>query len=397
MSDGEQYDYSDIIETLEQLEQTLIEYEDSLDSGGVDNSQIHILFRYAHNLKSSLGMARKQHCSDLTHSVENNFDLIRSGAMEGSRELIDASLDAVDLIKANLFRDEEAAEELIALKSDLDALKDRGTSAEQKGSINFLLTDEQKAKVAEKAASGESIYLVEKLIKTDISKKDYESLPIYDDIREIGTLIALHPPFEEINTKSEESIVSILFSTSMTEEELYYEIFDPMHKIDFTDAIPAAVSDTASKPAAEVTESPEPAAASEQSEQRRFLIVEDDFTTRHLELNILREFGSCEVAVDGNEAVAAFERNLLENSQYDCIFLDIIIPGIDGHEVLKRIRDFEADRNIFGFDRTKIIIVSNLRDMENISRSFRAQSDSYIVKPFTKKKVERELSRLNLL
>ena len=385
MDNSEQHDFSDIIETLEQLEQGLIEYEDVLACGSTDDSIIHILFRYAHNLKSSLGMARKNHSSELTHSVENNFDLIRSGKMGMSRGLIDKSLEAVDLIKANLYREEETADELQALKEAIDAIQEE-PGEKKEAVINFLLSDEEKSVIADEAASGRSVYLVEKLIKTDIDKEGYENLPIYEDIKAIGKLIAKHPDYENINRKSEEGVVKILFATAMTEDELYFEIFDPMQKIEF---------DIGGAPGGPAPDT-EPVKTGE-TKVLRILIVEDDFTTRHLEMKILETFGTCEIAVDGHEAVSAYERKMLDNEHYDCIFLDIIIPGMDGHAVLKRIRETEAERGIHGFERTKIIIVSNLRDMENISKSFREQSDSYIVKPVTKKKVEQELFRLRLL
>ncbi len=116
-----------------------------------------------------------------------------------------------------------------------------------------------------------------------------------------------------------------------------------------------------------------------------------------MESKILEEFGNCEIAVNGDEAIRAFEKRALSGTPYDVIFLDILIPEPDGHAVLKTIREFEEERNIHGFERSRVIVVSNLRDMENIFRSFRRQSDSYIIKPVTKKKVERELKRLKLL
>lgn len=391
MENTEQQDFSDIIETLEQLEQGLIECEDILEGGREDDSMIHLLFRYAHNLKSSLGMVHKNFSSELTHSVENNFDLIRSGKMDMNRDLIDKSLEAVDLIKANLYRDEETADELQALKAQLDEVQNEPREKKE-AVINFILTDEQKSLVAGEASAGRDVFLVEKLIKTDIDRETYENLPIYEDIKAIGKLIAVDPDYTELSKKAEEGIVKILFATSLTEDELYYEIFDPMQKISFD--IPAAEEQPAAIPPAAPAPQPRTGGG---GRDLRFLIVEDDFTTRHLEMKILGEFGTSEVAVNGNEAVSAYERKMLEGRHYDCIFLDIIIPGIDGHAVLKRIRETEAERGIHGFERTKIIIVSNLRDMKNIAKSFREQSDSYIVKPVTKKKVEQELGRLQLL
>ena len=46
---------------------------------------------------------------------------------------------------------------------------------------------------------------------------------------------------------------------------------------------------------------------------------------------------------------------------------------------------------------TRHLEQSLLKDMENIGKLFKGQSDSYIVKPVTKQKVERELTRLGLI
>jgi len=68
----------------------------------------------------------------------------------------------------------------------------------------------------------------------------------------------------------------------------------------------------------------------------KILIVEDDFVTRHLEASLLSEFGICEIVVDGKEAVSSFESRMIENDPYNLIILDIMVPFMDGHEVLNR-------------------------------------------------------------
>ena len=392
MADSDGQDLGEIIETLESLENGLIEYEEAFDARRGDSSRIHILFRYAHNLKSTLAMVRKEHSSELIHSVENTFDLIRSGKMEASRELIDRSLDAIDLIKANLFRENEADEELQELKALFDGFKE--APQENKASeISILLSEEEKAATTEALVRGEKLYQIEKLIKTDISKENYEKLPIFNDVREIGTLIAVRPAYEDMEKAGDETTVKILFASDKTEDELFFHIFDPFQKVELP-GIEEAGQETAREEPAAAPAPPKPKTA---APYLQILIVEDDFSTRHLESKILEEFGNCEIAVNGDEAIRAFEKRALSGTPYDVIFLDILIPEPDGHAVLKTIREFEEERNIHGFERSRVIVVSNLRDMENIFRSFRRQSDSYIIKPVTKKKVERELKRLKLL
>ena len=76
MKARENPEISEIIETLEKLEQSLIDYEDSIKNNRENASLIHIIFRYAHNLKSSLTIIGKHHSSEVIHLIENNFDKI---------------------------------------------------------------------------------------------------------------------------------------------------------------------------------------------------------------------------------------------------------------------------------------------------------------------------------
>ncbi|MFP4562250.1 MAG: response regulator [Spirochaetia bacterium] len=388
MSSIKRDEYSDIIETLENLEQSLIEFEDALEKGGEADSLIHISFRYAHNLKSTLAMAGKDRSSELIHTVENHFDLLRSGEADPTRELVDKTLDAIDLIKENLFRDAEITEEIDQLIDELGRLRET-TAAEEAPAVKnaeagvsvrkvgFSLSVEEREKAEELVAQGQKLFRIDKLIKTDIDRNTFETLPIYEDVAEAGTLIASRPDYDGIDTSHGETVLKILFASEEDKDELFYTIFDPFQEVTLSgESVPDA------------------AAAPGKDGKLRILVVEDDFVTRHLEISLMRDFGECEVAVDGKEAVSAFELRTIEGRPYDLILLDIMIPEMDGHGVLKRIREFEDERGIREIDRTKVIIISGLRDMGNISRSFRGQTDSYIVKPITKKKIERELSRL---
>ena len=130
-------------------------------------------------------------------------------------------------------------------------------------------------------------------------------------------------------------------------------------------------------------------------ENLKILLVEDDFITRTLESKILSKFGQCDIAVNGKEAITTFRNSLREKTRYDLILLDIMIPEIDGKDVLTKIRSMETGNGISGLDRAKVIMVSSINDIETIRHSFTEQSDAYIIKPFTEKKLIRELQRLN--
>lgn len=61
------------------------------------------------------------------------------------------------------------------------------------------------------------------------------------------------------------------------------------------------------------------------------------------------------------------------------IILDLMLPGINGYEILKKLRK----ENIH--DHTKVIIMSAKSRSEDIERGFELTADEYITKPFQKK------------
>ena len=129
----------------------------------------------------------------------------------------------------------------------------------------------------------------------------------------------------------------------------------------------------------------------------RILIVDDDFICRNLLLEMIKEFGTCSIAVNGPEAVTAVESAIRTGESYDLIFLDIMLEGMDGQEVLKKIRDLEIKNGIGGFDGAKIIMTSVLHDFENIKTAFSEQCEGYIVKPITRDKVLLQMRDLRLI
>lgn len=67
--------------------------------------------------------------------------------------------------------------------------------------------------------------------------------------------------------------------------------------------------------------------------------AEDDFVGRKVMHRLLLEHGECDVAVDGVEAIKAFDLAWRAGTPYDVMFLDIMMPNMSGHEALKIIRD----------------------------------------------------------
>jgi len=128
----------------------------------------------------------------------------------------------------------------------------------------------------------------------------------------------------------------------------------------------------------------------------RCLIVEDETTARVLLREYLKECFVCDVAADGSEAVGAFKVQMEKGDRFDLICLDIMMPGMDGHEALKKIRQIEDEHKIGGLDRVKVIMTTALSDSKNVFDAFRQGCEAYLVKPVNKEKLYEQIEKLGL-
>ena len=113
----------------------------------------------------------------------------------------------------------------------------------------------------------------------------------------------------------------------------------------------------------------------------RILIVEDDFTSRTLLMRSLERYGTCEVAVDGKEALTAFDRATAERSPYTLICLDLMMPKLSGSDVLKTIRQKESEAGVRGRDGVKIIVTTGMEGSDVMFDSFRSGCEAFLKKP----------------
>lgn len=129
----------------------------------------------------------------------------------------------------------------------------------------------------------------------------------------------------------------------------------------------------------------------------RVLVVEDDFGSRRMMQKLLESYPDIDVdvVVDGEESIEAFKIAWEENKPYDLIFMDIMMPKMDGHEALKRLRALERDMGIKPSDEAKIVMTSVLEDPKNVIEAYYGGSaTSYMVKPIDREKLDRELARI---
>lgn len=107
-----------------------------------------------------------------------------------------------------------------------------------------------------------------------------------------------------------------------------------------------------------------------QNRMSRILIVEDEEAIADLERDYL-EINNYEVEI-ANEGETGLKKALEED--YDLVILDLMLPGVDGYEICKQIRE---EKNI------PIIIVSAKKDDIDKIRGLGLGADDYMTKPFS--------------
>lgn len=106
---------------------------------------------------------------------------------------------------------------------------------------------------------------------------------------------------------------------------------------------------------------------------RRILVCEDEDSIREFVVLNLKRSGYEVVDVNcGEDAIAAFEK---ANGGFDIALLDIMMPGIDGIQVCKKLREISQTMGI-------IMLSAKSQEMDKVS-SLMIGADDYITKPFS--------------
>ena len=118
---------------------------------------------------------------------------------------------------------------------------------------------------------------------------------------------------------------------------------------------------------------------------KKIILVEDDpflidiYTTKLKELDF-----AIQVATDGEEAISK-----IKEEKPDLIVLDIVLPHVDGWEILREIKGEEK------LAKTKIIILSNLGQKEEVEKGLQLGATKYLIKAhYTPSQVVEEIKKI---
>jgi sigma-B regulation protein RsbU (phosphoserine phosphatase) len=105
--------------------------------------------------------------------------------------------------------------------------------------------------------------------------------------------------------------------------------------------------------------------------ESRVLIVDDAKENIDILVEALRDEYKLSVALDGDTALRSVEK-----SPPDLVLLDIMMPGVDGYEVCRRLRSREATREV------PVMFLSSLENVKDKAHGFEVGGNDYLTKPF---------------
>jgi CheY-like chemotaxis protein len=105
---------------------------------------------------------------------------------------------------------------------------------------------------------------------------------------------------------------------------------------------------------------------------KRVLCIEDEHFISELYARALGRRGyDVDIELDGQRGLTKAQTN-----NYDIVLIDLMVPTIDGIEILRTLRDPAKTPQL----KAKLIVITNLEQREDIRSDIEKQADGYLVK-----------------
>ncbi|MCU0428023.1 MAG: response regulator [Candidatus Kapabacteria bacterium] len=126
------------------------------------------------------------------------------------------------------------------------------------------------------------------------------------------------------------------------------------------------------------------------------LLLEDDLVSATVLQEILGEYGECTLTNNGAETIRLFDEAISLGKAYNLVSLDIMVPEINGQEVLAHIRQTERKRGLYRPVASKVMMTTALGDFGNIRTAYKHDCDRYLPKPLSREVVTSALRSMGI-
>lgn len=122
------------------------------------------------------------------------------------------------------------------------------------------------------------------------------------------------------------------------------------------------------------------------------LIIDDVSVFQRYLLRHLGKYGKSDSAQNAKEGLDLYIKAQKKQDPYDLIFLDIMMPGLNGIELLRKIRSVDT-----GPDHVQIIMGTASADKKSVEDAKKYGCDGYLIKPFSIYDLDEQLLKLGLI
>ncbi len=225
------------IEHLQKLSQLSLELEKDPKNMEVVNT----IFREAHSIKGMAASMGYFPISELTHKVEDLMDFVRKGEITVTSQVVDVILKSVDTLEAQLKSVEKDEEIEVGLENILKMIDEASQGKVETKDASEIsnkktteeVTDELVKDVTEKKTvddktkdegvrpkEGKSEFLVLLRVDSELQKANVKALLGVKKISELGKIVGLSPPLQEIKKGLTTGELKVKIVTGAKEEDI---------------------------------------------------------------------------------------------------------------------------------------------------------------------------------
>jgi len=127
------------------------------------------------------------------------------------------------------------------------------------------------------------------------------------------------------------------------------------------------------------------------------LVVDDVKQNCRVMQGLLARYGNCDAANDGIQALNAIMDARLTRDPYQLLILDIMMPGMNGIQMLQLVRKMEALLGLDDSQRSRVFIVSAVGAGDYAGKIMQLRWDAWLGKPIFQNDLFQALRRCELI
>lgn len=124
------------------------------------------------------------------------------------------------------------------------------------------------------------------------------------------------------------------------------------------------------------------------------LVIDNTANPNACLCKVLKDLGKCDVANGGVEGFKAVKEHLINEDPYNIIFLDIVLPDVDGLELIKNIRNLEDSFGVTPEKEAIVVVITFKKDEPTILKGFSNGATGWFHKPLKPEDVEASIKKL---